>query len=246
MLELRDLGYRHSGQPWLLRGVNLDIGKGEVVVLLAPNGRGKTTLLRCAAGLARPSEGTVSRTAVFGYVPQAHQVMFAFSVLDMVLMGRARHLGPFVAPRPVDRQEAATALERVGLSHLGQRPYPSLSGGEQQLVLIARALASDARLLLLDEPASALDLSNQALILALLGRLAAEGFAIVFSTHQPDHAEAVATRVGMLYGPSDFRVGPTAERLSEGDLSELYGIRVRRRSFTYDTDTQSLLTSRHA
>jgi iron complex transport system ATP-binding protein len=246
MLELRDLGYRHPGQPWLLRGVNLSIGQGDVLAVLAPNGRGKTTLLRCAAGLARPSEGAVSRTAVFGYVPQAHQVMFAFSVLDMVIMGRARHLGPFAAPRPADRQVASAALERVGMSHLAQRPYPSLSGGEQQLVLVARALASDARLLLLDEPASALDLSNQALILALLGKLAAEGFAIVFSTHQPDHAEAVATRVGLLYGPGDFRVGPTAEALSEADLSELYGIQVRRRTFTYDIDTQGALTSGHA
>lgn len=234
MLELRGVGYRHPGHPWLFRGVDLDVGAGEVVALLAPNGRGKSTLLRCAAGLVRPTEGHVSRPAVLGYVPQAHQVVFAFSALDMVLMGRARHLGLFSAPGLSDRSAAASALSRVGLSDLAQRSYPSLSGGEQQLVLIARALACEARLLLLDEPASALDLANQALVLDLLGELAREGLAVLLSTHEPDHAEAVATRVALLYGPSDLRIGLAAELLSAAHLSELYGIPVRRRRFIYE------------
>ncbi len=231
LLELHGLGFRHRGHPWLLRGVYLRVGGGDVVALLAPNGRGKSTLLRCAAGLAGPNEGTVARHSAFGYVPQAHQVVFAFSAFDMVLMGRAHHLGPLSAPRAADHRIAGVALDRVGLSHLAERPYPSLSGGEQQLVLIARALTSEARLLILDEPASALDLSNQTMVLELLAALANEGIAVLFSTHQPEHAQAVATQVALLYGPGDLRTGPTDERLDEASLSELYGVRVRRVSF---------------
>lgn len=234
LLELRDVGFRYKGQPWLLRHVDLDVRAGEVVALLAPNGRGKTTLLRCTAGLVAPAEGTVERRVAYGYVPQAHQVVFAFSVFEMVLMGRARHLGPLSAPRPADHDRAAAALDRVDLAHLAGRAYPSLSGGEQQLVLIARALASEARLLVLDEPVSALDLANQGLVLRLLAGLAAEGFAVLLSTHQPEHAQAVATRVALLYGPGDLRVGPTGERLDEAGLAELYGVRVRRVSFVED------------
>lgn len=234
LLELRGLGFRHRGHPWLLQHVNLDVSSGEVTALLAPNGRGKSTLLRCAAGLAKPSQGAVVRHSAFGYVPQAHQVVFAFSALDMVLMGRARHLGPLSAPRPVDHDLAAAALARVGMSHLARRAYPSLSGGEQQLVLIARAIASEARLLILDEPASALDLSNQAMVLRLLVGLVKEGFGILFSTHQPEHAQAIADHVALLYGPGDLRVGRTDELLDEASLSELYGIRLRRVSFSDD------------
>lgn len=234
LLEVLGLGFRHRGHPWLLRQVDLDVSSGEVVALLAPNGRGKSSLLRCAAGLAKPSEGTVGRHSAFGYVPQAHQVVFAFSALDMVLMGRARHLGPLSAPRPGDQDVAAAALARVGMSHLARRAYPSLSGGEQQLVLIARAIASEALLLILDEPASALDLSNQAMVLSLLGGLADEGFGVLFSTHQPEHAQAIATRVALLYGPGDLRLGRTDEFLDAAGLSELYGIRLRRVRFTDD------------
>lgn len=234
LLELRGLGFQHKGHPWLLRNVELDVKSGDLVAVLAPNGRGKSTLLRCAAGLAKPTEGTVVRHSAFGYVPQAHQVVFAFSALDMVLMGRARHLGPLSAPRPVDHEVAARALARVGMSHLARRAYPSLSGGEQQLVLIARAIASQARLLILDEPASALDLSNQAMVLGMLAGLAADGWAVLFSTHQPEHAQAIATRVALLYGPGDLRVGPTDELIDEASLSELYGIRLRRVSFNDD------------
>lgn len=233
LLELCGLGFRHRGHPWLLRDVNLEVSSGDVTALLAPNGRGKSTLLRCAAGLTKPSEGTLARSSAFGYVPQAHQVVFAFSALDMVLMGRARHLGPLSAPRAVDHDAAAAALARVGMSHLARRAYPSLSGGEQQLVLVARAIASEARLLILDEPASALDLSNQAMVLSLLGGLADEGLGVFFSTHQPEHAQAIAARVALLYGPGDLRVGRTDELLDEASLSQLYGIRLRRVSFTH-------------
>lgn len=234
LLQLRGLGFRHRGHPWLLRDVDLDVRSGEAVALLAPNGRGKSTLLRCAAGLVPPTEGTVLRHSAFGYVPQAHQVVFAFSALDMVLMGRARHLGPLSAPRPADHEVAAAALDRVGLPRLAGRAYPYLSGGEQQLVLVARAIASEARLLILDEPASALDLSNQAMVLRLLGELVDEGFGVLFSTHQPEHAQAIATRVALLYGPGDLRVGQTDACLDEASLSELYGVPLRRVRFTED------------
>lgn len=245
MLELRDAGFGYDGS-FLFRHVDLSVPAGEVVALLGPNGRGKSTLLKCAAGILRPTEGSAQRAERFGFVPQAHQVVFAFSVFDMVLMGRARHVGPFATPSAGDRTAAGQALSRVGLTSLAGRSYPTLSGGERQLVLIARALASGARLLLLDEPASALDLSNQGVVLRLLADLAADGFGVLVTTHHPEHAAAVASRTALLFGPGDFRVGPSREVLTADNLTELYGVQIHRSSTEVGGRTYEHVTAVHA
>ena len=161
MLELENVGFAHSGGNWLFRGVNLGIRAGEITAVLGPNGRGKTTLLRCAAGLLAPVEGRIVARCAVGYVPQNHGGGFGYAVQDMVTMGRARHIRSYATPSRHDRAAAGEALHRVGLGDLAQRPFPQLSGGERQLVLIARALASESEVLVLDEPAAALDLRNQ-------------------------------------------------------------------------------------
>ncbi|MBB6174737.1 iron complex transport system ATP-binding protein [Nocardiopsis mwathae] len=230
MLDLDRLGFAYDPGHWLFRGVSHRVAEGEVLTVLGPNGRGKTTLLRCLVGLASPTEGAVAvraagATGAVGFVPQQHHTAFAYRTLDMVLMGRTRHLGPLASPGRRDRGLALAAMERVGIGHLADRDYPTLSGGERQLVLLARAIAGDGRVLVLDEPAAALDLRNQGRVLHLLRGLADEGRSVVMTTHHPDHALEVADTAMLMFGGSDVRVGPAAELLTDAAVGELYGVR---------------------
>ncbi|MDQ4025804.1 MAG: ABC transporter ATP-binding protein [Actinomycetota bacterium] len=232
MLELDRIGFAYRSGSWVFRDVSARIDRGAVTTVLAPNGRGKTTLLRCAAGLLEPQEGRVRRAHRMAYVPQAYNVTFGYRAIEMVLMGRVRHVAAWSVPGRRDRVAAIAAMERVGLGDLADRPFFELSGGEQQLVLIARALAAESPLLILDEPASALDLRNQSRVLALLRSLAADGMAILLTTHQPDHAYHVADAVILMHAVQDVRVGPADALLTDVALSELYGVRLRSMTFT--------------
>ena len=161
-----------------------------------------------------------------GYVPQAHGSAFGYSALDMVLMGRARQVGIFRTPGAADRAAALAAMEKVGVEGLRNRRFPTLSGGEQQLVLIARAVATGCPMLVLDEPATGLDLKNQVRVLSLLQGLMADGMALLLSTHHPDLALYLADRA-VLLGPSGALTGPAEELLTDPALSALYGVPVR-------------------
>ena len=172
-----------------------------MTVVLGPNGRGKTTLVRCAAGLLKPTEGSVTHDSPVGFVPQAHGGAFAYRAVDMVVMGRVRQVSLFGSPTRDDRVAALDAMERIGVGHLADRQFPTLSGGEQQLVLIARAIASESPALVLDEPTSGLDLHNQAQILSLLRKLVADGMSVLLTTHHPDHALYLADTVVLMGGP---------------------------------------------
>lgn len=183
-------------------------------------------MVRCAAGLLEPVEGTVRRDDGAGYVPQAHGSAFGYSALDMVLMGRARQVGIFRTPGASDRAAASEAMERVGVAGLRDRRFPTLSGGEQQLVLIARAIAAGCPVLVLDEPATGLDLKNQVRVLSLLRELMAGGMALLLSTHHPDHALHLADRA-VLLGRGGALTGRAADLLTDAALSALYGVPVR-------------------
>ncbi|HEV7195629.1 MAG TPA: ABC transporter ATP-binding protein [Pedococcus sp.] len=234
MLELMDVGFAYAGGDWVFRGVTIGVGPGTATAVLGPNGRGKTTLARCAAGLLKPTEGSVCGDGSVGFVPQSHGSAFAYPVREMVLMGRAARVGIFSVPGRQDRAAANAAMERVGISHLAQRAFPTLSGGEQQLVLIARAVASGSPVLVLDEPAASLDLRNQAQVLRLLRLLVGEGMALLLTTHHPDHALYVADSVVLLGGPEGVACGSASRLLTRERLSALYGIEVD--SVTYRQD----------
>lgn len=229
MLDVQGLGFRFGpAGPWLFRNLSFSLDPGQTLVLLGPNGRGKTTLLKCLADLLKPSTGRITRAGVTGYVPQQFATPFAYSVRDVVVMGRARHLGVFSAPSRRDREIADEALALLGLTRFAHRAITSLSGGERQMVLMARTLASGAQIMLLDEPTSALDFRNQAILLTTLRRIAIEqGLSVVMTSHDPAQALEIADRALLLHGDDRHEEGPAEAILTEAKLSDLYGITMR-------------------
>lgn len=225
------LGHRWNAGRWLFRDLDLSVPAGRVLSILGPNGRGKTTLMRALTSLQALSHGSIRMTpgCTTAYIPQSARGALAYRVIDMVTMGRAPHLGLLAWPGRHDYAIAEAALERVGVTHLAAQPFKLLSGGERQLVLLARALASDAQLLLLDEPMAALDLKNQNSMLNVLSSLVKErGVSVIVTTHQPQHALALGGDALILGEPGQHILGEARATLTAARLSALYGLRVAR------------------
>ena len=223
----------------VLDGVSFHIRPKEVVSLLGPNGTGKSTLIRILTGLNTPDAGRVilegrdlseipfrERAKMVAYVPQSHRSAFGYEVLDVVLMGRIASQSLFSRYSRSDRQKAEEALERVGMLKYARKSYTLLSGGERQLVLIARALAQGARLFIMDEPVSGLDYGNQLRLLEQIDSLASQGYTFLKSTHYPDHAMMVSTRVIMLRDGTVRADGTPKEVVTPESIAELYDVRV--------------------
>jgi iron complex transport system ATP-binding protein len=221
------------------RDVSFQLAAGEVLCLLGPNGSGKTTLFKTVLRLLEPKAGTVaidgepiagwSRRRLaqsFGYVPQAQATLFPFTLQEVVLMGRTAHVGLFATPSRRDREIAEESLALLEIGHLAARPYTEVSGGERQLALVARALAQEPRILVMDEPTASLDFGNQVRVLAEIQALAGRGIAVVLSTHDPDHAFLCGHRVALLHDGRLARLGPPEEVVTAESLREIYGVEV--------------------
>jgi iron complex transport system ATP-binding protein len=218
------------------RGLSVALAQGEVLALLGPNGGGKTTLLKTLLGILSPQAGEVAiggralsaisigeRARLIAYVPQVHNPTFAFTVESVVLMGRTAHGNLFSAPSAHDRDVAARVLDQFGISHLAARAYTMISGGERQLVLLARALAQEPQFVVLDEPTASLDFGNQGKVMREIRALAASGHGVLFTTHDPNHALRAADRAYLLRAGERIAEGKVADVLTRAQLEALYG-----------------------
>ncbi|MDR2398426.1 MAG: ABC transporter ATP-binding protein [Spirochaetaceae bacterium] len=238
LLEARGLGFAY-GERVVLSDIAVSLHREELLGILGPNGAGKSTLFRCILGLERGYTGVallegedlrqksppvIART--IAYVPQRHHPSFNYSVMDMVLMGTAAQGPIWAGPQVQQRRHACSALERLGIAGLRDRDFIRLSGGEQQLVLIARALAQQARILVLDEPTANLDYGNQIRVLREIKALSRQGYGIMLSTHNPDQALLFTHRIAALHQGRIVAQGPPAQVLTAELIHTLYQVEV--------------------
>jgi len=252
IITIEDLTFYYNSMP-ALRNVSLKIPSGRLVTILGPNGSGKTTLLKCLCRLLKPRAGYVyfdeqliwrvesSRFAQqVGYVPQIHSPPFPYRVIDVVVGGRTPYLSALEMPSKKDYEVARQALEMIGCGRLAERPCTQLSGGELRLVLIARALAQQPKVLLLDEPTSNLDFKNKIIVVNVLRNLAEGGLLVVATEHDPNIAAMFSDKVILMKDGCIVAYGEAHEVINEDAVKDLYGVDVETISLENHGDNRRL------
>ncbi len=239
MLEVKNLTFKHKGENReILREIIFTASPKEIITILGPNGAGKSTLFKCISGIWNDYEGEIRfqgervdkfsferRAKFFAIVPQEHEPPFSYSVLDVVLTGRASYIGLFSSPKRKDYEKAEEALELVGIKHLKDKAYTKISGGERQLTLIARALVQEAPVLLLDEPTSHLDFRNQFIVLNTVKKLAKEkNLTVIMTLHDPNLASLFSDKIVVLKKGKVFHNGCPSEVIKKEILEKVYEI----------------------
>lgn len=242
MIDVRNITFEYDNKP-VFRDISFNVDQGEVFCLLGPNGCGKTTLLDCVLGLLTPEQGRIlvqgkdlsacpsgHRSRSMAYVPQNHESTFPYTVSDMVLMGRAAHIPFFSTPGSEDHRIVRQALDQVGITAMAERLYTMLSGGERQLVIIARALAQKTPVIVMDEPTAHLDFRHEFIVLeTIMNLVRSQKLAVIMATHFPNHAfyfesRDIPTRVALLHRGRFLEIGRPREVLTPGSIKTLYGI----------------------
>ena len=240
LMQVSHAGFSYDGKENIFENINFSVQKGDVFCILGPNGTGKTTLIKCINGLMKLSSGEIlfnnkniysmNKTEIaknIGYIPQIHNSTFPFSVMDVVLMGRSPHLEMFASPGENDIKIAEESLKTLNITHMRDVPYTEISGGEQQLVFLARILTQKPSILLLDEPTSHLDFGNQMRTLNIIEKLAKSGLSIVMSSHFPDQAFISANKVALMKGKNFIDIGAPEEVINEENMEKIYDIQVK-------------------
>ena len=235
VITARNLSCGYDGKP-VAGPLSFTLESGEVKYLLGPNGAGKTTLFKTLLGFITPCTGSLlfddedmsgwdrrKYGQMFGYIPQEHEAAFPFTVLEFVLMGRTPHLGAMQTAGKRDEEAALAALRELGMESFANRDYTQLSGGERQMVLVARVLAQQPAFLVMDEPTSALDMGNQARVLNMAQQLAGRGFGVLMTTHDPNQALLLNNQVICLTRDGNCCSGRAQDVLTQERLSTLYG-----------------------
>ncbi len=245
-IEVKELSFSYGGRQVLDR-VSFTAPKGRLLSVLGPNGVGKSTLFRCILGLLKGYQGQILVDGMDGkslaarelakrvaYIPQSSYPAFSYTVHDMVLMGTSVRARPLATPGRAQEEMATRALEHMGIAHLAARPYTHLSGGERQMVLIARALAQQSTVLLMDEPTANLDYGNQVRVLTRIRALAEEGYTILQSTHNPEQSYLFSHEILAMKGGKVLAAGPPGQVLTQELMKELYGVDVEVESLRND------------
>ena len=242
MIQVRDVEFSYGKQE-VLKGISFCMEKGEFVCVLGANGCGKTTLLKSILAFLTPQHGQVllygkdihqmderERARKIAYIPQYHTPPFPFTVRDVVLMGRTPHLSRICRPTEKDCRIADESMERLGIAHYANKSYTALSGGQRQMVVIARALAQQPDLLIMDEPTASLDFGNQYLVLAQVKKLAREGMGVLMVTHNPDHAFYCDDRIIAMEDGKILSMGDAGKVINEAVMKAVYHMPVKVRS----------------
>ncbi|MFR8048640.1 ABC transporter ATP-binding protein [Fusicatenibacter sp.] len=236
-LEVKNGSYAYKKDQYIFRNVSFSLGEKQILTVLGQNGIGKTTLLKCMMGILPWKSGGTYVDGVklenprkfkeIGYVPQAHPLSFSYTVRELVAMGRAKFVPPFAQPSKSDKERIEEAMEMAHVIDFADRKCTQLSGGQLQLAFVARALAGQPKVLILDEPESHLDFKNQYLVLDLIEKLVREkGISCIMNTHFPEHALQLSD-LTLMMGKDKFCFGQTEEVLTEENVEEFFGVRAR-------------------
>jgi len=240
LIEIKNAAFAYQGKEYIWKDVNLSIEQGDSVCILGANGCGKTTLFNCIAGNMPLNSGEISVAGkrigdysitelakTVGIVYQEHSVSFPYTSLEVVRMGRTPYLGTFQTPSQKDTDMAYAIMEEMGIAHLAERPYSRISGGQRQLVLIARTLCQTPKAILFDEPTSHLDFRNQALVMKTLKNLSAKGMTIIMTSHSPAHAWQISNKTVLMGKGGIIAQGSPREIMTAENLERTYDVKVK-------------------
>ena len=240
IFEINGAEFSYNGTHKIFKDINFSLEKGDALCILGPNGAGKSTLIKCMNGLLKLNNGNIllegqniysknkkDLAKVIGYIPQYHSTTFAFTVLDVVLMGRAPHLNLTSSPGNKDLKIAEESLKSLEILDLKDKAYTEISGGERQMVLIARVLAQQPKILLLDEPTSHLDFGNQIRTLEVINKLSRNGLSVIMTSHFPDHAFLSSNQVAIMNHGTIMEIGKPESVITEKNMRSAYGVDVK-------------------